>query len=378
MTIAGWRIIKYSGNPPCENSFICRGRTLERRGQALKRLVRVLLAGIQNDGLMQLAIVGKCISSRKSREMTRIIPELPPGAKCTRCRGRATIRLPQHHAILCEGCFQHYFKNSVRRAMKHFPLPPDAPILVAVSGGKDSLALWHVLHDLGYKTQGLHLGLGIEGFSDLSLAAVEAFAQERDLSFSHYSLKEILGHDLNELRKHARRDMCSVCGLLKRQLLNRLTIREGLAFLAVGHNLDDEAGRLLGNLVRHRTQYLGKQQPFLPSTHPGLPARLKPLYRLEASEILRYCELNSVKPVAFKCPHSNGATSHYFKEALEFLETKMPGTKRDFLFTYLNRNKPHLEQRAFVSCRHCGEPAYTDLCSTCSLLEKVEAAGMDP
>ena len=309
--------------------------------------------------------------------MTRTASELPAGAKCTRCRARATIRLPQHHAIFCVDCFHFYFKNAVKRAMKHFRLPPGAPILVAVSGGKDSLALWHVLHDLGYATHGLHLSLGIEDFSKVSLAAVEAFALERGLPYAHYSLEEILGHDLYELRKYARRDMCSVCGLLKRQLLNRLTIREGFACLAVGHNLDDEAGRLLGNLVRHRVQYLGKQHPFLPSTHPGLPAKLKPLYRLEASEILRYCELNGIKPVTLKCPLSRGATSHFFKEALDLLETKMPGTKRDFLFTYLDRNKPQPEHQAFVSCTQCGEPAYADLCSICSLLEKVKEAKND-
>lgn len=306
--------------------------------------------------------------------MTRSIPELPAGAKCSRCRARATIRMPQHHAIFCVDCFQHYFRTAVKRAMKRFPLPAGTPILVAVSGGKDSLALWHVLNDLGYLTRGVHIDLGIDDFSDISLAAVRTFARDRDLSFAHYSLEEILGHDLNELRKHARRDMCSVCGLLKRQLLNRLTIREGFAFLAVGHNLDDEAGRLLGNLVRHRVQYLGKHQPFLPSTHPGLPAKLKPLYRLESSEIRRYCALNSITPVAVTCPLSNGATSHFFKEALDFLETKMPGTKRDFLFTYLAHNKPLSKQQAFVSCRHCGEPGYTDLCSICSLLEKVDPA----
>lgn len=307
--------------------------------------------------------------------MTRNLPELPPGAKCSRCRARPTIRLPQHHAIFCEDCFDHYFNTAVRRAMKQFRLPMTTPILVAVSGGKDSLALWHVLHGLGYLTKGLHINLGIDGFSDVSLAAVQAFAQERDLSFAHYSLEETLGHDLYKLRKHARRDMCSVCGLLKRQLLNRLTIREGFAHLAVGHNLDDEAGRLLGNLVRHRTQYLGKQHPFLPSTHPRLPARLKPLYRLEASEILRYCQLKGINPVPLKCPLSEGATSHFFKEALDLLESKMPSTKRDFLFTYLDRNKPHEEHRTFVSCRRCGEPTYADLCGVCSLLEKIEASG---
>lgn len=305
--------------------------------------------------------------------MTQATNELPAGAKCTRCRDRGTIRMPQHHAIFCESCFLLYCRNAVRRAMKHFRLAPDTPILVAVSGGKDSLALWHALHHLGYPTRGLHINLGIDGFSDLSLAAVRTFALERALSYVQYSLEDILGFDLNELRKYARRDMCSVCGQVKRQLLNRLTLREGFAHLAVGHNLDDEAGRLLGNLVRHRVQYLGRHQPLLPSTHPGLPVRIKPLYRMEASEIRGYCELSGIKPLAMQCPLSRGATSHFFKEALDLMETKMPGTKRDFLFTYLDRHRPPQQHQPFVSCRHCGEPAHSDLCGICSLLEKVEA-----
>jgi len=303
--------------------------------------------------------------------------ELPAGAKCTRCRTRGTIRMPQHHAIFCEDCFQHYYKNAVMRAMKHFRLPTGTPVLVAVSGGKDSLALWNVLHNLGYPTRGLHITLGIDGFSDISLAAVQTFATEKGLSFAHFSLKETLGYDLYEFRKYARRDMCSVCGALKRQLLNRFTISEGFGHLAVGHNLDDEAGRLLGNLVRHRVHYLPKQHPLLPSTHPKLPVRLKPLYRLEASEISKYCELNGIRPITVQCPLSRGATSHYFKEALDLLETKMPGTKRDFLFTYLDRHRPQTESRDFVSCTRCGEPAYNDLCSICGLLEKIESASND-
>jgi tRNA-5-methyluridine54 2-sulfurtransferase len=305
--------------------------------------------------------------------MARILPELPVGAKCTSCRSRGTIRLPQHHSIFCSDCFLRFFRTAVTRAMKNFGLPANTPFLVAVSGGKDSLALWDVLHDLGYQTKGLHLELGIDGFSEASMEAVGTFAQERNLPWIDYPLKTALGYDLYEIRRLTRRKMCSVCGLLKRQLLNRLTIREGFGALAVGHNLDDEAGRLLGNIVRHRNRYLKKQSPFLPSTHPRMPAKLKPLYRLEASEILTYCNLKSIRYVALRCPLSRGATSHYFKEALDLLESRMPSTKRDFLFTYLDRNQPHPEEKPFLTCTRCGEPTYAQLCSVCNLLAKVES-----
>lgn len=296
--------------------------------------------------------------------------EFPPGAKCQRCRTLPHIRLPSHHMNLCRDCFLHYVHTAVARAMKKFPLQPDTPLMVAVSGGKDSLAVWQILHELGYPTEGLHLDLGLNGFSEASLQAVSRFAEARNLPWQSHSLQEQFGQRLPELRRGIRRKTCSVCGLLKRQLLNRLTVQLGFRTLVVGHNLDDEAGRMLGNLLRHRSQYFAKQYPYLPSTPPRLPAKIKPLYRLESSEISIFCQASGIVPVARKCPFARGATSHAFKAALDLLETKMPGTKRDFLFSYLDRRGPPAPESAGTHCTRCGEPSYGDLCSVCNLLQQ--------
>lgn len=260
------------------------------------------------------------------------------------------------------------------RAMKKFGISTQTPLMVAVSGGKDSLAIWDLLNELGYTTKGLHLSLGIERFSEASLQAIDQFARPRGLSWVHHSLEEGFGYSVPEIKKRSRRKICSLCGLLKRQMLNRFTIQEGFQLLVTGHNLDDEAGRLMGNILRHRTQYFAKQYPFLPSTHPRLPAKLKPLYRLESYEIRTYCEHRGIAPLTMKCPLSRGATSHAFKEALDFLENVMPGTKRDFLFTYVDRREPPTHDD-FGTCARCGEPTYMDLCSVCNLkmtLEEVD------
>lgn len=251
--------------------------------------------------------------------------------------------------------------------MKKFDLPKAVPLLVAVSGGKDSLAVWDVLHQLGYSTKGLHVNLGIDGFSEASVEAVQCFARDRGLEWAQYSLGQVFGYSIPDIRARTRRKICSVCGLLKRQLLNRLTIQEGFQAIVTGHNLDDEAGRLLGNMVRHRTQHIEKQRPCLPSTHPRFPAKLKPLYRVEASEIRTYCSLKGIMPLDMKCPLSRGATSHVFKEALDFLEGKMPGTKRDFLFRFYKKDRIQEGSNPYVSCRECGEPSYDGFCSVCNL-----------
>ncbi|MEJ5364272.1 MAG: ATP-binding protein [Desulfosoma sp.] len=296
---------------------------------------------------------------------------LPETAKCTRCRKRAVIALPSHHANFCEECFVLFFRRAVLRAMKHFPIRADEPILVAVSGGKDSLAAWAVLQDLGYRTRGVHLNLGIPAFSDASQDAIAAFAEARNLPWVSYSLRDLLGFSIPEIRRRIRRPICSVCGMIKRRLLNRLTIREGLRVIATGHNLDDEAGRLLGNLVRNRREYIEKQSPYLPSVHPKLPEKIKPLYRVSADEIRTYCRVEGIAYVEGACPLSRGATSHMFKEALDMLEGKMPGTKRDFLFAYLDARSAPKVVDDFGTCDRCGEPCYGTRCSVCALLERL-------
>lgn len=299
---------------------------------------------------------------------TMVTPPLPESAKCRKCKSRGEIRLPSHNTIWCGRCFIQYCETAVVRAMKTFGITQETELLVAVSGGKDSLALWNILNNLGFRTKGIHVDLGIPGFSEASIDAVLEFAKSRNLTWTTCSLKEVFGWSIEEIRPRTRRSICSVCGAIKRQLLNRLTIRAGYSTLVSGHNLDDEAGRLLGNTLRHRTQYLDKQYPFLPASLPLLPARAKPLYRLESHEIRSYCEFSSIRPHTAKCPLSRGATSHIVKEALDFLESKMSGTKRDFYFTYLkNRKPPEFEGGEITVCRQCGEPAYMETCSVCSL-----------
>lgn len=299
---------------------------------------------------------------------------LPRGAKCKSCRAQAEVALPSHHANFCPGCFRKFCERAVSRAMKRFPLPPDQTLLVAVSGGKDSLAAWSLLNDLGYSTVGIHVDLGIDGFSQASMAAIDQFAEPRKLRWVQYPLKQVFGYTIPEVKQRTRRKICSVCGRLKRQLLNRLCIREGFQALVTGHNLDDEAGRLMGNLIRHRTEFLKKMYPFLPATHPRFPAKLKPLYRLEASELRQYCRHSSIKPVETGCPLSRGATSHSFQEALDFLEKRMPGTKRDFLFGYLADQEPPTSDHDLHSCQRCGEPCFGTQCSVCNLLDQIKTS----
>src|SRR5918996_2933188 len=167
------------------------------------------------------------------------------GVKCRKCGDRAVIELRRHNAAFCAGDFQDFFKKQVREAIrKHRMFAADEPILVAVSGGKDSLALWDVLIDDGYRTSGLYLDLGIFDYSVESRAKCEAFAARRGVDLIVVSVAEGAGGPVPVIKDVTRRPPCSGCGLSKRYLMNRAALETGMAVLATGHNLDDEAATL--------------------------------------------------------------------------------------------------------------------------------------
>ena len=72
---------------------------------------------------------------------------------------------------------------------------------------------------------------------------------------------------------------CAACGTLKRHYFDRAARDGGFDVLATGHNLDDEAAVLLGNVLHWQTEYLGRQVPVL-EERPGFPRKVKPLVRL--------------------------------------------------------------------------------------------------
>ena len=91
------------------------------------------------------------------------------GSKCRTCRGPAIIDLPRHNANFCAEHFLELCRRQVTKAIDHFAMMTrDDKVLVAVSGGKDSLAVWDLLCELGYQADGLYVGLGIGDYSETS------------------------------------------------------------------------------------------------------------------------------------------------------------------------------------------------------------------
>ena len=144
---------------------------------------------------------------------------------CTKCKTKAVTKLPRHHAAFCKQCFNTFVQDQIGKAIRSQDMfSREHRILVAVSGGKDSLALWDLLLKLGYKADALYVNLGIGGYSESSQKKVMQFAET--VAAAHgavlhiHTVEREAGAGIRELAMIVHRPTCSTCGTIKRYQFN--------------------------------------------------------------------------------------------------------------------------------------------------------------
>lgn len=299
--------------------------------------------------------------------------------RCNRCGQEAVIGMRHHRLALCKSCYLSWFPRFVDRTIQQFHMfGRDDRVLVAVSGGKDSLSLWEVLFHLGYAADGAYIQLGIEQgrYSEQSLEMVRAFVEAHPGTSVHVvDLKSRYGISVPEWAEEKQgRKVCSLCGLVKRHEMNRVAYEGGYTVLATGHNVDDEVATLLQNTLHWQTAYLNRQGPVLPSTHPKLVRKVKPLCRLYEREVAAYALLRGIRYIYDECPFSKGAKSLFYKELLNQLEEASPASKDHFYLDFVRAKADgrmrfeDKEAARLQDCPKCGQPTTTEgLCAFCRL-----------
>ncbi|GIW53783.1 MAG: tRNA(Ile)-lysidine synthetase [Nitrospiraceae bacterium] len=306
--------------------------------------------------------------------------------RCIKCHTKAVIGLPRHNAAFCKPCFNEFVHDQVARAIRAERMfGKQDRILVAVSGGKDSLALWDILLKLGYRADALYVNLGIGSYSERSQQRVQTFADT--VAAAHgarlhiHMVEQEEGAGIRELADLVHRPTCSTCGTIKRYQFNRAAIEQRYDVMATGHNLDDEAARLLGNVLHWQDEYLDKQGPSLPASVEGFAKKVKPLYRLAEREIAAYAVLNKIDYIVEECPMAKGSKMLLYKDVLNRLETESPGTKQRFYWGFLERQAKEQPAAASMTekdraslhpCSSCGQPTTAETCSYCKMMARAK------
>jgi len=306
---------------------------------------------------------------------------------CTLCeRKDAVFGRSYSGEKLCARCFCKTIEDKVRRTIsKYEMLNPKDKIMVAVSGGKDSVTLLHILTKIesAFPAVVLRAGTvdeGIRDYRDEALKIAERNCKKLGVEHGVTSFKELFGYELDEIvelvRKRREKGLtpCSYCGVLRRKALNTMAREAGVDKLVTAHSLDDETQTMLLNIVHGDPLRIARSKPVLTVIHPKLVQRVKPLCQVPEKEVAFYAYLKGIEFQCIPCPYAQTALRNDIRSMLNSMEHKHAGTLYT-IFNSMERIRPALESFAeevkLQNCKLCGEPTVGDLCRPCQLLQEL-------
>ena len=302
-------------------------------------------------------------------------------SRCSKCKTEteSLYWLDRMRGSLCQSCFIEYYEKKVKKTILKYRMFSGVRNLgIAVSGGKDSMALvrfiLNVFPNLNFTV--LHLNLGIPEYSDACQALVQKFCQENSIECITYDLRKVEGYSISDFAtsKFGRR-ICGICGVVKRYLINKIAFENNLDAVATGHNLDDTAEVLFNQYITGALEDLVRNKPVLPSTHPKIVKKIKPLVEVTDQENLYYVLSTHTEYVDYECPLVKGSRMLKRKELLLKIEEEIPNFKHILFKTHVKRFLPilekHFEAPALRECERCGIPSTNPVCSYCKLISKL-------
>ncbi|MCX8182206.1 MAG: TIGR00269 family protein [Candidatus Methanomethyliaceae archaeon] len=294
--------------------------------------------------------------------------------------GRDAFYLRRHSGeVLCKRCFMRSVERTVLRTIKRENLfEPKDRIMVALSGGKDSIALLCILSKIErkYDTEifAVTIDEGVRGYREEGLKIAKKVAGELGIEHHVVSFKDAYGNSLEEIynlanSKGVKLLGCTFCGVLRRRLINEAAIKFGATKVATGHNLDDEAQTVFINLMRGDVARMIRLGARPLKVREGFVPRVKPLRYIPEKEIGIYVYLKGHPLYERECPYVRASLRDEVRDILNRIEQRHPGTKfsivgaADKLRSLLKGDLGEVKY-----CQKCGSPSGREVCRMCELL----------
>ncbi len=123
----------------------------------------------------------------------------------------------------------------------HALINPDDTVLVAVSGGRDSIALAHALHEIGFKIAIAHMNYRLRGkASDEDASFVKAFAKQIGVAY----------HQKIPWRSAPKTNIQEAARQARYEHFEHLCVQHGYDKIATAHHFSDKVESLFINLIR--------------------------------------------------------------------------------------------------------------------------------
>ena len=273
-----------------------------------------------------------------------------------------------------------YLKNVFKTIEKFRLVEKGDVVFVALSGGKDSASALFALKEfektksMGFELKAFHINLGGNG-SEKIQEVVKEQAKLANVQLFVHDLKES-GISLEEISKSTRRPVCSVCGVVKRYLLNKIPRELGATKIATGHQADDFAVFFFKNLLGQNFSWIGKFRPKLESKNKKLLTKIRPLFFVSGRDNKVFCKsLNIPFLDETVCPYFSNKMKDYEKAkkwygVIHKIESEVPGFKERLINSIEKISEYFYKDEELMSCKVCGEPTSGEVCAFCRLTKK--------
>jgi len=252
-------------------------------------------------------------------------------------------------------------------------------ILVAVSGGKDSMHLLYQVTKIfgswrNFEIIAVTVDEGIGEFRKHCADIAGEYASSLGIEHRTITFREYIGITTDDVAQVDKELVpCTYCGVFRRKVLNIFAKEIAADYVLLGLNLDDFAQSIVMNVTRGDLARLARLAPHSERV-PGFVPRLAPLRRVLEQEIRTYNQLAGIPFVSKRCPYASLAIRDVYREFLDKLESRDPAAKFSTL-NFFEKLKPYIAERErekLHPCKLCGEPTVGEICKACELQERYE------
>lgn len=312
-------------------------------------------------------------------------------AKCGFCGRREAVFVRAYSGEkLCKPCFCKSIENRVRATIADYDMFKfNDRILVAVSGGKDSVGLLHILARIEetfprVSLLAVSIDEGIRGYRSEALRIAAENCKALGIDHSIFSFKDFFSLTLDEIVNKTKKNRvsrsltpCAYCGVLRRRALNLATDRLNANVIALGHNLDDVVQTFLLNVVHGNVWNLARFNVAGADSEGLFVHRVRPLCLVPEKETAFYAYVKGIKFQIVPCPYASEALRNDMRFWLNRLEQRHAGSLFTVFRSFEKISKSmELKAKAFSLCRKCGEACAKgrDVCVACGFLEELGVA----
>lgn len=213
-------------------------------------------------------------------------------------------------------------------------------VVVAVSGGKDSMVMLHALASsrvfvpIHFALYAVHVHP-----SDIPLAQDRQGIKDfcKSLQVPYYELPIVTEQVPDKVQKGA----CFRCSWARRKALFAFMNHIEADKLAFGHHMDDAVETLLMNMTSHGEISAFPHKMQMRKSNFSV---IRPLLCIKEQEVIEYARKVGITPFDGSCPHEQGNKRAYFRALLQQLEKSNPAAIQN-LFSSMGKIFPeHLPQ----------------------------------